>query len=198
MNPRGRDLKEALRASMERYGFKKYEEPSQDQKGHRFTGGTFVPPGGVPIEIRLAIYDDGIVVDNRSSTEAGDLFLYDALGWLAAEFQLPGPSEVPINRIYTSELFLQFERRPAGLDARLRGFAKLLEATLGTPRAHGFDLAQLTFRSDPELSGQPAIFKFERESGAPLRENRFYSFAHCQTEAHLRLLQALEKALTAR
>jgi hypothetical protein len=197
LNPRGLSLKAPLAAFVERYAFK-YEAPEGEKKGHRFAGGAFTKKGGAPIEIQLTIHDEGLVAENRSSTEDGDLFLEDSLGWLASDFGFPRHADLPIKKIYGSELFVQLEKRPSTLDSKLRGFTKLLSATLGTSQSGPFDLAHLNFGSDPEPSQSPAVFRFEREAGVRFAENRYYSFAPCQTEAHLKLLSALEKILTAR
>src|SRR5438105_15860751 len=83
LNPRCRSLgNDFLPAFIERYEFRKYPEKPDDfdgEKGMKFELGRW---NDVAI-IQLVLYNGGIVVDTKSSTEDSEAILKDALVWAA-------------------------------------------------------------------------------------------------------------------
>src|SRR5712691_10152352 len=134
LNPRGKFLRPAIPAFVERYSFAKYSEPkdAQDNQGTKFEFGSFTPNGGTPILLSMTVHTDGIVVETRSSTDDGDLFLDDALSWVSKEYGLPKVSDLPIRKIYASEVIVQAENTLHFLNERFSPFLKELSSVIGT------------------------------------------------------------------
>jgi hypothetical protein len=53
-------------------------------------------------------------------------------------------------------------------------------------------IAALLFRNDPSMD---ALFTFERRSGAPFSENKYFSYAALPTDAHMGVLEKIERLL---
>jgi hypothetical protein len=196
LNPRGFFIRPAIEALKARYSFlktpldKPLSAPKDDDK---FENGAFVGKNGTVLITSVVLHSDGIVVDTRSSTDDGDAFLEDALDWLSKEYSLPSYTEVPIKRIYASELNVIFEKTPRLLDSRLLPFLDELSSIIGDKRTGKADFLSLQLGTDQTLSDKPVPFRFEREINTPFAENRYYSLAPTKTDLHLGLLRKLEE-----
>jgi hypothetical protein len=94
LNPRRRFLVPAAEALVRRYAFTKFPDAAafvSDPPTYAFELGMFQSPIAGPIAVNLTVHGDGLVVENRAPTAAGDEFLVDALSWLSGEFGLPTP-----------------------------------------------------------------------------------------------------------
>ena len=144
--------------------------------------------------VSAAIHNDGIVVDTRSSTQDADLFLEDALTHAHKEFGLANYAELPIKKLYVSEVYIKLDA-PFEFDKKWTLFAEALSSAVSGKKFGPLKPTALNFGSDPNHSERVATFRFEREINAPFEENRFYSLATTQTVTHLHLLEMLEKLL---
>jgi hypothetical protein len=197
INPRGRFILPGILACAKRYGFVKVPNPQsffETPVKVMFEGGSFTASDGVSVVVNLTLHDDGIVADTRSSTEDSELFLEDALGWLATEFQLPEPSELSIKKIYLSEVNLAFDRSIEIFNDRFSNFVRSLRSGVGTNPAKPMELVNLNFGTDPGTGARQALLRIERDVGASFNENRYFSSALLQTSEHLKLLREFEEA----
>ncbi len=195
LNPRGIFLRPAIVALKERYDFAvtPLEKPPVTEKnGWIFERGAFKNADGVIIAVNMTIHDDGIVIETRSSTEDGDLFLEDMLTWISKESKLPSYNTLPIKKIYTSELYVKFKKMPQILDKRLASFLKQANEAIGHEKGP-LDLSGFGLSTDLAQSERPLTFRFERQVNTPFSENQYYSFIPAKTELHIKLLEKLEE-----
>jgi len=180
----------------ERYSFLKtpldnpFPRPSE---GHKFENGSFNSGEKNILITSMTIHTDGIVVDSRTSTEDNDSFLEDGITWASKEYGLPSVNELPIKRVYASELNVAFDKQPSFFDKRLTSFLGDASSILGD-KALGF--AGFSLSTEQGIGVQAQVFKFEIEINTGFDENRYYSYAPTTTSKHFKLLEMLEKAST--
>ena len=197
INPYGRSIFEAASALVKRYGFLKPPETQSliaSPLSIKFEAGTFSGDDGIPKIVNLAVHDDGLVVDTRSSTEDSDQFLDDALNWLASEFKLVGPRDLGVSKRYVSEVSIRFENPIEVFNDRFSSFARSLRSGTGPNQPKPMELINLNFGTDPEAGATPRLLRIEREIGTPFSEDRYFSSAAIQTREHLKLLHEFELA----
>jgi len=195
LNPKGVFIRPAIEGLKARYSFRKgpLDKPLGATEDDKFEDGAFTGLNGV-VQIRnVTLHSDGIAVDTRSSTDDGDAFLEDAMNWVSKEYGLPSYMEVPIERIYFSELNVKFEKTPKIFDPKLTPFLSEVSSILGSEKKGKADFLSLHLGTDQTLSNRPANFKFEREINTPFEENRYYSFATTKTDLHLKVLAKLDE-----
>jgi hypothetical protein len=186
-------------AMKDRYSFLKtpLDNPfPKPNEGYKYENGAFNGKNGTVSITSVTIHDDGVVVETRSSTDDGDAFFEDAVNWSSKEFGLPPYSSVPIRKIYASELNVAFDNAPLILNPRLAKFLDDVSLSIGGSGKGNVDCLGFRLATDPDVSAKPAQFTFEREISTPFKENRYYSFATTTTDAHIKLLEKLEKLAT--
>lgn len=196
LNPRGAYIYPAELALKTRYNFRRTPMDNVQvgqTEGLKFENGEFLGTNGIVEIVSVTLHNDGIVVDMRSTTEDCDSFLEDALTWLSNEYGLPSYSDLPIKRIYVSELNVIFEKAPIIINPKLAPFIKELSKEIGSDRIGDLDFMSLYLSPDQTLSNNPPQFRFEREINTPFSENRYYSFSPTTTDIHVKLLTKLEK-----
>lgn len=170
--------------------------PTPPNEGYKFENGVFNGKNGAVQIVSMTSHGDGIVIDTRSSTDDADLFLEDVISWASKEYNLPALSDLPVKRIYASELNVFFKRAPAIFNPKLAPFLKEASSIIGNEKKGKSDLLGFQLSTDYALSDRPAQFRFEREINVPYEENRYYSFAPTTTDAHIKLLEKLGKLAT--
>ncbi|MDB6157024.1 MAG: hypothetical protein JWO04_730 [Gammaproteobacteria bacterium] len=199
IKPKGRFLIPAVPAIVERYGFLKRPDVSAlvaSPTTLKFEVGAFVGSDGIAKQVSLSVHDDGLIAEMRSSTDDCDLFLEDALKWLAEEFQLPRIGEPFVRKVYASELSVQFDGPVEIFNDRFSSFVNSLKSGLGTHQPRPMALTHINFGSEPAPGAQSTALRIEREVGTPFAENRYYSAAAIPTNDHLDLLRKFEEAAT--
>ena len=203
LNPRGIDTRPALDEIKSRYKF--LTSPMDNlpappgtapAKGEpKFEGGSFIGKNG-PIQIAsLAIHNDGVVVDTKSSTDDSDAFLEDLTAFMTEKFGLPKSSDLPINRVYASEIFFSYEKTPVILNPKLSAFIDLVSSVIGNEKTGAPAFSGFQLFTD-QTRANPARFSVDREVNTPIGANRYYSFAPTTTAIHIKLLGALEELAT--
>src|SRR6267143_435317 len=88
LNPHGRVYYPALtEALVKRYGFTEFPQKPEDfdeKTGVKFLNGRF---GNITVD-QIVIYNNGIVVDTRVSTDESKALLIEALNWASADLGL--------------------------------------------------------------------------------------------------------------
>jgi hypothetical protein len=198
LNPSGLFLRPAALQLKERYQFLKspFDNNTIGTEEVKYENGAFEDKNGTAIQIdSLVLHPNGIVVDNRASTDAGDAFLTDIGAWLAKDFRLPSFADAPFRRLYASELNVIFDKQPAFLNPKLRPFVDAVSSAIGDETSGQADFMMLNLATDPTRSSTQNTFRIDREVNTPFAENRYYSFAPVRTAHHLRLLETLEACL---
>ncbi len=198
LNPKGIFLRAAAIEAKERYQFLKspFENGTAGTTEAKYENGGFKSKRGNTIQVSsMILHPDGVVADTMSSTEDTDAFLEDIFGWLHKSYGLGSPAEVPITRLYVSELNITMEKQPAFLNPKLQSFCDEISSAMGDEKKGPAGFLGFQLSTDPEKSPRPSIFRFEREISTSITGNRYYSSAPIQTTAHIKLLEKLEKSL---
>lgn len=183
----------------ERYGFLQGPRSLDEwdlSKGISFYHGLF---DKIVIE-KFSIFSEGLVCETKVNSAIADRFLDDVLAWAreAGGFALPaGPSP----RAYVSKINIQMD---VALDRAIKGFSEFGRAIAEGISSYGrlqppeYGVATLTFHVDGGTNtiGAPPPFSFERTINQPWSANHYYSSAPLATDDHIKVLEALERALT--
>ncbi len=197
INPMGKFMCPAIEAMKIRYSFLKtpldgplHPPPTE---GTKFETGAFNGKNGVVQIISLTFHNDGLVVDTRSSTEDANAFLEDVINWGSQEYGLPSLADLPIRKVYTSELNVAFSRTPAIFNPKLAPFLDAVSAAIADQNTGAADMLSIQLSTDPTRTNRQAFFRIDREVSVPFEENRYYSFAQTTTDIHRQLLENLER-----
>jgi hypothetical protein len=199
LNPTGLSLQGIIEGIGKRYQFAKSPKNVLDldeQKALSFVAGTFVNSKRVPLMVKLAIHNDGIVVDTMSSTKDCTDFLLDLITWIGVEFHLILPTDV--RKAYVSQMDVECDVSLVRINPRLMHFVKSLESRVKSAdgKFRSFELGGISFwTEDVTKLGAPAIMKFERKYVSPFSANHYFSQAPLETDDHIDLLNELELLL---
>jgi hypothetical protein len=157
-----------------------------------FGKGVFTLSDGQQIEIqKLTLYNDGLVVDTRHSTEAGDSFLADLIAFSVGGFRLSSDPVTKAGKRYLSDVEVGTNSILDVLNDRGKQFMRLvIDATKLDFHEFGMRIG-----TDPAAHGTAVMFAFERKAGVPFGQNRYWSQAPLSTKDHLGLLDKLETIL---
>jgi hypothetical protein len=162
--------------------------------GLTFQRGSFQAEEEIYVAINnLTIYDDGIVIDSASSTEDGDKFGIDLLKSAAQEFALTFDADTVRKRLYLSELVVRSDINLTSLSPILPTFLEKISSA-----AVPFAVGGISFWTDADAASRHKTFRFERQAGRALDENRYFSDAQMETKAHFIALQEFERLVMGR
>lgn len=201
LNPKGKNLSPALPLLTNTYKFKRVPsltEIPDFTKGVKFEEGEFKNSEGNEIDLNFTIYNEGFVVDTRSSTKDSDAFLVELLTRLSKDFDLPHYEQVIRKKNYLSQVYISTDKPLELINPKLREVSKYLTDNLSLH----FEIGSFIFLPDPAvvipaMTPNSAPFTFERAINIPFAENRYYSSSGLQTEKHLELLERFETILLA-
>jgi hypothetical protein len=201
LNPRGRNLLALIPGIIAKYKFRGFPYKPEDfdlTKGIKFLGGIFQKDSQTEINIDLTVYLDGLLADTQSSSDDSDQFLDEFLTWATNKLGLVSYNEVIRTKSYVSELFVRTDKPLIALNPKLEKFAKHLTSLIKGHSHHpvAFETVGITFWTDQTITLPPGPFRFERVTEIPFAENRYYSAAPLQTDAHLEILMEFEKILS--
>ena len=194
LNPRGLNLFTLIKPIIEKYKFQIYPTKPEELgftkeiREIKFIGGSFPKDPQRNIAFDLTIYNDGLMVDTRSSTDDSDSILDEFLTWISTEIDLVPYQEVPRSKLYLSELFIQTKKSLNSLNPKLANFGAQLTSLIVGHEHHpiAFETSGLSFWTNPTIDNPPSSFRFERVIDVPLNTNRYYSVAPLQQRLTLR------------
>jgi hypothetical protein len=200
LNPRGTAFYPAIvRAVVERYGFHKFPQKPEEfdeVKGVTFEGGL---AEDVTIE-KLVIYNNGLQLDTRLSTEVSEAKLVDALGWASETLGLVYKPEMVKRKAYVSQFSFYSDAPLLETNPILNGLSnKISRAVSGNLKVPAsFQPSAILIGQDPE--GQTlrlSHFSIERRAQTPFSEKKYYSAAPVATDLHFKLVEEYEKSVLA-
>lgn len=191
-NTHGRAMHPVFFSLIEQYKFLKVPKLNEIdwQKGIKFEDGTFKNEAGDELTITLTVYPDGVIADTRSSTQDSDDFLNQALSLISGSFNYPEYQTVLRKKIYSSELYIKIRQTLSHIHPDIMQFMDRISSSANSD-SQPFRMG-ISFSSDPAIGGTPLAFRLEPAAGFPFSEDRYYSAAPLQTDAHLRLLEEFE------
>ncbi len=198
INPRGRTLMPDITpAFVKRYGFLKYPQTYaefDETKGVTFEGGYWK---SIAVD-RIVLYNNGVMVDTRSSTSDSEKVLEDALIWAAENFGLTYHPEMLARKAYLSELEVKCEARIEMLNPQLKSFAKRLSerASSSAGQNLSYEAFSIGFNFDSAFAKAfSGPMRFERLTDVPYSDNKYFTSAPVPTDAHMLFLDELEAIL---
>jgi hypothetical protein len=192
MNPQGKAyFPDLVGGLVERFKFQKFPQKPEEldeSKGVEFADGHWE---GITIEA-FKIFNDGLVLETRSSTADSQRILDEGLAWVSSTYGLAYSPTMVRKRLYVSQLVFFSEapilrsnpalsnliKRVATAHAEMFGQALFWEPTILTLQA--------------ESGGQRVSFSIQRRANTSPSENKYFSEAPLPTDIHMRLLQAFE------
>lgn len=199
LNPTGKSLRSIFHALIGKYQFLTHPNTPEEWAGKelKFENGFFLNPEGVDIAVSFSLYKDGFVADTRSSTDDANAFLRHCLEWLHQDYDLLHYDSLVPRRTqrYVSAVYVTCDYPIDKAIPGLQEFSNTVSKSASWN--HGSGIMQptgFTVGQDPrEAKGETWEFRFERVIDAPFSDNRFYSWAACQTHTHIELLSKLEE-----
>jgi len=197
-NPKGIRLDRILFPFLiDTYKFRQYpslKEIEDLSKGIVFSDGEFAINSDHLIVVNLTIYNDGMVVDTRSSTEHSEAFLNDAFSQFSEISKVPPYQSIIRERLYVSEVYVSSDKSLELINPKLKQISKYLSQNVEKDKT--FQVGGISFWPDQTSKTNPRPFLFERVLNTPFSENRYFSAAALPTEKHLELLDKLERILS--
>jgi hypothetical protein len=204
INPRGINLITTfIPALVLRYGFTKFPDDIasaniNNQGGLQFSGGKYLNPDGVDVELSFTIFKDALTAETRSSTKDSESFLEDMLSWATETFNLVYKPRMVWKKGYVSEITVRLEPPLSTFNDRLRQFAARISSLVSTPEETvPYEFSGLLFSPEVLVGLRPSAFQLERVMDVPFSENKYTSQAPLHTDTHLELLNELEQILRA-
>jgi hypothetical protein len=200
LNPTGRvyfpDLVSAL---IERCGFQKFPQEFKDfddTKGVEFSEGKW---GDTVIET-LKIYNTGLQLDTRVSTQESERVLKEALNWAIKEFGIVYDPKMLSRKAYVSDLVFRTE---VPILSSYTPFANLCErgqaafATLSHDKSPWQPVIFTVQSEGVPRKPLNAAFSIQRRAETMFSENKYFSEAPLPTDIHVDLLKRFEADVTA-
>lgn len=200
LNPHGRYLYPVLLPFLlELFNFKKFPQSTDnldESKGLIFENGEFENAQGELINVKLSIFDYGIIVDSGSSTQDTDAFLEILLSKTQDIFKLPNYEDVLKTKRYLSQLYINTDISLDIINPKLKKISYYLSKNVEGYGDVDYQFGGIAFWPDQTKPLNPLPFSIERVVGEPFSENSYLSTSSLQTEQHLELLKELERILS--
>lgn len=201
LNPKGHVYYPDLVAGIvDKYKFLKFPQALEDfdeLKGVEFIGGKW---GDVVVE-RLTIYQNGILLDTRASTDESERLIHEGLAWASSTFSLTFDVSMIKRRGYLSDLVFYSD-----CPSLLESFSPVANLNQRIYEAHSkisgdrtaWKPTKLEFFSE-SVPRKPmfAPFTIQRRADTPFSENKYFSEAPLPTDQHIALLKAFEAEVIA-
>lgn len=200
LNPRGKNLfPECIDVLKDAYRFKKAPDPAatpSNQGGMVFSNGSYAIDATDEnlIDVDLTLYGDGMIADTGSSTRDSNLFLESVIEEIRTHFKL-GRTEITMRKQFISELHVTSEHLLGSLNPNLQKLCNRLFEMMPEPKRAPYEVAGISFNTDPAHPLRTSPFQFERAVGVPFENQRYYSQAPLHTDEHLTLLNEFEDLL---
>ena len=179
------DLLDSIR---KKYDFDKEADPAKLENRYKLFNGFYSTNHG-KVTVGLQLYSDGVWAETNTNTTDSEAFLNDLLNWSKTELGMNYSPGMIKSKGYQSELVIRSNIVLTTVCDGLSKFAKRLASVPFNGRAKRQELVTVSFGADGDPS---ANFTFDRRTGAPFAENKFYCRAPLPTDEHFRLLQEFE------
>lgn len=193
INPRGQNLLPLLVGLVERYRFGDVPNiqdiAKNPQQGIKLRAGVVTVPKIGEVAADVSIFNDGFVVDTRTSTEVSDYLIEDMFAWAVKEFGIQVPRAV--TRQYLSEFYFEFDRPLSLLNPRLATIAKKITSKFPDDERAVFEFSGLSFGREWTGGRTHPQFRIERVEGTSTKDNRYWAHAPLRTDDHIALVQEL-------
>lgn len=198
LDPKGQTtVPEGIAGFAKRYAFQKSPQSVAEmdfQKGVQFAAGRH---RNVAIE-QIQLFNNGIAIDTRSSTDNCLLILQDILDNVMSTM---GVSVGPTKRHFVSQIAFRSDLKLSLLHPMLQPIADRLGAETSSALNHPIIFEPTAILIGPDTSQlklTPSMFSIERRIETPFGENTYFSGAPLTTTEHFELIEEVEEALRER
>ena len=180
-----------------RFEFQKYSAPREEEregksKGFEFFDGIW--DDGTPVQ-RLAIFNDGIIIETRISTSRSKEILIASLEWAEGEFGVHASSDIMRRLRYLSVLSFQSEAPILGFGSALSNIADRMSTAMAsiTGQERRYSGTRIDIDFDRSSGKEPiASLTIQTLALEPSESHRYYSQAPLPTDEHISLLEKFE------
>jgi hypothetical protein len=194
LDPFGKTLDiEAFKELGRRYSFAKVPENFAEldmQKGINFISGAC---DGIKVD-KLTLYQNGLVVDTRSSTNDCQAVVDNIIDFAHEMF---GAKVKVGRRLFVSQLVFQSDVKMAFLNPVIQRIIDRITESVSKEMnySYSFDASLLINAELWQAKVTPGVFSIERRADTPFAENMYFSSAPLRTEDHLNVLREFESEL---
>jgi len=110
------------------------------------------------------------------------------LSWLSEEHGFAPYTELPIERIYLSEIYFSLDKVPNIFSRVIGSFTKEATSHIDEDKLGELGFTGFSLGTDPSNSKNALTVRVERETNTTFSENRFFSSAPFKTSEHIDLL----------
>jgi hypothetical protein len=183
-------------AIAQRFEFQRFTTPEggedkDSSKGFEFFEGMW---NETPVQ-RLAIFNDGIIVDTRVSTSRSREILIESMDWAKDQFGLKTGKDILRRLRYLSTLTFQSKAPILAPCTALSNAANRMTAAMGsiTGLDRGYAGTRIDINFDRTTDKEPiAGLTIQTLALEPFQANRFFSQAPLPTDEHIALLEKFE------
>lgn len=197
-NPVGQPpLYKMLEGLVQRYKFASVPSKIEELKADRmeFGQGEF---SGTRIDL-LEVFNDGLVVTSRCSSETIDSFIGDLRQWVLDSFGLKSIETHSINRSYESNLLFTSKKNLFSLLEKLDSVRLSLQKSLKSNLKMDVTYQSFGWGLAPDITTvaglRPIPFRVERKADVAFSSDLYFSSAPLPTGEHLKLLQLVESLI---
>jgi hypothetical protein len=198
INPRGAAyFPNLVPLLVKRFNFQKFPEKLEDfdeQKGVEFVSGY---TGQTTID-KLTVWNNGIGLDVRSSTDDAQQIIVSTLSWLKEVAGLAFKPEMITRWAFLSQCTFHSDVNLDGVNPAIANLASRISDEISAIQKQRYDYSVrgITLDFDRERPNVPvAAFLIQRRVGTPLSGNKYFSEAALPTDVHLALLSEFEANL---
>ena len=196
LNPGGKVFfPRAVSAIAEKLNFQKFPvkpEEFDETKGVEFHEGHW---NGMNVS-KLVIYNNGLLVDTKASTDDSERILIEALSWAREELGIAFSPQLIYRKRYLSDVIFQTEAPILDGFSPIENLKRNLTNHVAEVMAQKFEYSSIRLDVDFErFQRQAAIapFTIQRRNDSLFGDNRYFSEAPLPTEVHWQVLEQYEK-----
>jgi hypothetical protein len=194
IDPHGQaNTMEAFKTLSEKFSFAEFPKTFEEIDFKKGIELAFGKMGDINID-RLVLFEHGIVVDTRSSTEDSEKVIMGLIDFAREAFG----AKVAFNRqIFVSQFIFQSKVRLLTLHPALQEIADQVAASVSRDlkQTFSFEPSGVILRSDWTTRVMPGHFSIERRAEVPYAEDTYFASAPLRTNEHLDLVQRFEHLL---
>ena len=194
-DPRGQSTtQEAIQLFKDRYSFSKVPEKREEfnyQNGVEFLDGRM---GAISID-KLVLYNNGVAIDTRSSTDDSERVMQDLLEEVK---RLRGVVMLPTRRMYLSNIVFRSHMNFTCIHPAVQPLVDAVAAAVSEylGQSVNVDMGAVVIAPDhSQTKLNPSPFSIERRVDTPFSANIYFSAAPLKTDLHISLIEKFENML---
>ncbi|WP_127373655.1 hypothetical protein [Mesorhizobium sp. M7D.F.Ca.US.004.03.1.1] len=145
------------------------------------------------------LYNDGVVITSRASSNVLDEFLIDVLAYMSERWHATFTKAFPIDRMYESTLTFHSDKDVLKLLAALNNISRSISNRLNATTGAAIDYYPFGIGLSADHAKIPSLkpipFRIERREGVDFGANIYFSAAPLKTDDHIEILNEWERSV---